>query len=211
MSEFVDECRSEWKRLGVPDPVADEMAAELAADLEEAEGEGVSAEEVLGSGAFDSRAFAAAWAAERGVIRRRLSRGGGRARSVPIAAAIGAFALTAIIGAALVVLASRSAPERLALAYPGILPAPPPAWVAARVVESPDGELVALVAEPTQSRASGPPIVVMASNDVLPDESGVDTRAVGAALLTVGVAGVLLVGMFCLWIFPGRWSTPRHS
>ena len=33
MSQFVEECRREWKRLGVPDPVANEMAADLAADL----------------------------------------------------------------------------------------------------------------------------------------------------------------------------------
>ena len=37
MNEFVEECRREWNRLGVPDPVANEMAAELEADLEEAE------------------------------------------------------------------------------------------------------------------------------------------------------------------------------
>jgi hypothetical protein len=41
------ECRREWKRIGVPDPVANEMAADLAADVEEADADGVSAEEVL--------------------------------------------------------------------------------------------------------------------------------------------------------------------
>jgi hypothetical protein len=68
VTEFVDECRREWRRLRVPDAVANEMAADLAADLNEAEVEGVSPEEVLGSGAFDPRAFAASWAAERGLI-----------------------------------------------------------------------------------------------------------------------------------------------
>jgi hypothetical protein len=68
MSEFVEECRREWKRLGVPDPIAGEMAADLAADLAEAEADGVAAEQVLGSGAFDPRAFAASWASERGVV-----------------------------------------------------------------------------------------------------------------------------------------------
>jgi hypothetical protein len=67
VNEFVEECRREWKRLRVPDPVANEMAADLEADLKEAEAEGASAEEVLGSGAFDPRSFAASWAAERGV------------------------------------------------------------------------------------------------------------------------------------------------
>jgi hypothetical protein len=67
VNQFVEECRSEWRRLGVPDPVANEMAADLTADLEEAEAEGGSAEDVLGNSAFDPRRFAASWAAARGV------------------------------------------------------------------------------------------------------------------------------------------------
>src|ERR1700678_824314 len=67
VSEFVDECRREWRRLGVPDPVANEMAADLTADLEEAEAEGGSPEDVLGNSAFDPRRFAASWAVARGV------------------------------------------------------------------------------------------------------------------------------------------------
>ena len=58
----------EWRRLGVPDPLAEEMAADLAADIKEAEAEGMPAEEYLGSSFFDPRSFAASWAGERGVI-----------------------------------------------------------------------------------------------------------------------------------------------
>jgi hypothetical protein len=68
VNEFVDECRGEWRRLRVPDPVANEMAADLEADLRQAEAEGATAEDVLGAAAFDPRPFAASWAAERGVI-----------------------------------------------------------------------------------------------------------------------------------------------
>jgi hypothetical protein len=68
MNDFIERCRQEWKRLGVPDPVAEEMATDLGADLAEAAAEGVSAEEYLGRSAFDPGAFAASWAAERGVI-----------------------------------------------------------------------------------------------------------------------------------------------
>jgi hypothetical protein len=68
MSDFVEQCRREWRRLGVPDPLAEEMATDLASDLREAEAEGVSAEELLGQSAFDPPSFAAAWAAERGII-----------------------------------------------------------------------------------------------------------------------------------------------
>jgi len=67
VNEFVEECRREWRRLRVPDPVANEMAADLTADLDEAESEGGPAEDVLGNSAFDPRRFAAAWAVARGV------------------------------------------------------------------------------------------------------------------------------------------------
>ncbi|HEX2856204.1 MAG TPA: hypothetical protein VHO26_01820 [Propionibacteriaceae bacterium] len=68
MSDFVDQCRLEWKRLGVPDALAEEMATDLSSDLRDAETEGLSAEEFLGSSAFDPRSFAATWARERGVV-----------------------------------------------------------------------------------------------------------------------------------------------
>lgn len=68
MNEFVEQCRKEWERLRVPESIANEMAADLDADLEEARAEGTSAEDVLGRDAFDPRAFATKWAAARGVI-----------------------------------------------------------------------------------------------------------------------------------------------
>jgi len=66
MTAYVEECRREWKRLGVPDLLAEEMATELEADLAEAEADGVSAAEMLGEG--DPRRFAASWARERGLV-----------------------------------------------------------------------------------------------------------------------------------------------
>src|SRR5438046_4874025 len=71
VNDFVEECRREWKRLRVPDPVANDMAAELAVDLEEAAAEGMPPEDLLGIGASDPRSFARAWAAERGVASRQ--------------------------------------------------------------------------------------------------------------------------------------------
>jgi hypothetical protein len=50
VNDFVEQCRREWKRLGVRGAVADEMAAELTADLEE----GASPEEVLGSDGWNA-------------------------------------------------------------------------------------------------------------------------------------------------------------
>jgi hypothetical protein len=68
-SIVVNQCARTWRRLGVSKEVADEMAAELGADLESAAAEGLSATSVVGS---DARGFAAAWAFERGVVQPRL-------------------------------------------------------------------------------------------------------------------------------------------
>jgi hypothetical protein len=66
MTAFVEECRREWKRLGVHDLLADEMATDLEADLAEAQADGVSAAEILGESG--PRRFAATWASERGLV-----------------------------------------------------------------------------------------------------------------------------------------------
>ena len=94
MSDFVEQCRAEWKRLGVPDPLAEEMAADLTSDLEEAEADGISAQELLGSSAFDPRSFARSWAAERGIIPEPPRRGPRRRPYVLVAfTAVAAIAL----------------------------------------------------------------------------------------------------------------------
>lgn len=95
MNRFVKECRREWKRLRVPDAVANEMAADLTADLEEAEAEGASIEDVLGNSAFDPRSFATSWAAERGVSEPPIGPTTSSQRWLPLAA-IAALAATAV-------------------------------------------------------------------------------------------------------------------
>jgi hypothetical protein len=112
VNEFVEKCRREWKRLGVPDPVADEMAGDLAADLDEAAAEGASPEEVLGTGANDARSFAASWAAERGVVELRSRRRPRRAL-----AALAVSAALAIVGLVLLV-AAPSRTARMAVSAP---------------------------------------------------------------------------------------------
>jgi len=102
MNDFVEQCRREWKRLGVRDPVAEEMATELASDLSEAEAEGISAQEFLGRSAFDPPSFAAAWAAERGIIpEHQPSRATARRRPVFLMAFTGVAAIALVIAAAL--------------------------------------------------------------------------------------------------------------
>jgi hypothetical protein len=68
MNEFVERCRQEWIRLGVDAALVDEMAAELAADLHDAQEAGMSLADYLGPSATDPQRLAAAWAAERGVV-----------------------------------------------------------------------------------------------------------------------------------------------
>lgn len=199
MSEFVEECRREWRRLGVPDPVANEMAADLEADLEEAEAEGVSAEEVLGSGAFDPRSFAAAWAAERGVIQPPPSGQTHRRRSriAPAFVAIAAFALVAIVGAVLV-FASPSRSERLAVA--SVFPLRPGVVGPPRLRLLPPREVVPLPAPGSRARVF--PVAVRGS--------GLDLRPIGLLLMIVGIVG-LIVSMLYRSPWGGRWSRPRAS
>jgi hypothetical protein len=128
MSDFVEQCRQEWKRLGVPDPLAEEMAADLASDLREAEADGVSTEELLGSSAFDPRSFAASWAAERGVVPVPGGRGNAGRRPLVLVAFTAAAAIALIVAALLLltgqprvsVVASRTTPPHL--------PTPPAAF-----------------------------------------------------------------------------------
>jgi hypothetical protein len=101
MSEFVERCRVEWRRLGVADSLAEEMAADLDSDLEEAEAEGVSAAEYLGASASDPGGFAASWAAERGIIPASPSRENARRRPVALLAFTALAALALVVAALL--------------------------------------------------------------------------------------------------------------
>jgi hypothetical protein len=132
MSDFVEQCRREWRRLGVPDPLAEEMATELASDLSEAEAEGVSAQEFLGRSAFDPPSFAATWAAERGIIPKQSIRATARRRPVFLTAFTGAAAIALIVAAALLL----TGEPKLTLATSGTRPrllGPLPAGVGGQV------------------------------------------------------------------------------
>jgi hypothetical protein len=168
--QFVEECRREWKRLGVPDPVANEMAADLEADLQEAEAEGASAEAVLGRSAFDPRSFAAAWAQPRSWL----------------PAAIAVFAGVAILGVLLAIFAPRPQfrTARLALnslpaGRPGIRTfAPVPS-----ILTLPRGIIVG------PRRAVGP-------IEVVGDGPRRKLQAVGLILLLIGITGLVASLMY---------------
>lgn len=120
---FVDECRHEWKRLGVPDAVANEMAAELAADLEEAESEGASPEDVLGYAVFDARAFAAQWAEERGLIGPEPAP---RRRLVPVALVVSIAIFLVVVAAGIAVFAGAATTHVAIAGVPHVALVPPP-------------------------------------------------------------------------------------
>jgi hypothetical protein len=133
MNDFVEQCRREWRRLGVPDPLAEEMATELASDLSEAEAEGVSAEQLLGRSAFDPPSFAATWATERGIIpKQQPSQAAARRRPVVLTAFTGAAAIALLVAVALLL----TGEPKLALVTHGTRPhllAPLPAGVGGQV------------------------------------------------------------------------------
>lgn len=190
MIEFIEECRQEWKRLGVPDPIANEMAIDLTADIEEAEAEGGSAEDVLGTSLFDPRRFAAAWAGARGVTAPPAPMDL-PARAVPdrlvkirpfLAAALaGLGVLFALLGTALVVgrhSSAVAAPVRQILKVPGssrlFLPTAP--------------------MPPFRQFIPGPGFAVQSTGPVV---------ILALALLLVGVLGI---GLALLYWFP--WYRP---
>jgi disulfide bond formation protein DsbB len=187
VNEFVDTCRREWRRLRVPAAVADEMAADLAADLAEAEAEGVSREDLLGSGARDARSFAAAWAASRGVA--RPSRVRFRATTVAFAA-ITTFCALAAAGAALAISAAPHArtPE---------CATPLPTTCAVLPVQSPAPNVLV----PITQDDSGWTVVV--APGLHAKVAGAD-RSLGFSLLGGGLVGALLA---LAWL----WRNPRGS
>jgi len=126
MRDFVEQCRREWRRLGVPDPVAEEMAADLATDLGEAAAEGISAEELLGSSVFDPGSFAASWAAERGVIPPPPSAGNARRRPLVLVGFTALAAVTVVV-AALLLLTGKPTVSVVALKTTRRQVFPPPA------------------------------------------------------------------------------------
>jgi hypothetical protein len=233
VNQFVEECRREWKRLRVPDPVADEMAAELTADLDEAAAEGASPEEVLGRGASNARSFAALWAAERGVIPQR-STGLLPRRSVTLAVTT-AFTIIAAVGAALVIFASPDAPAPAAAVS---LP-PSPALTNISVIEdgrvraavarreadrahtlsvSKDGRVRAAVARLEADRAHTQAVLESQMQVwVQPNGAtvltlrpghgqGVEIHRVGSILLIAGIAGVILSLPLLFWSRSRRFS-----
>ena len=172
MNDFVNECRREWKRLGVSRKAADEMAAELAADLAEAE----STDDLLGGHASDPRSLARAWAVERGVVRRD-----GRRLGWVAAATI--LVLLAIAGAVLLVV--DETPSSSVQRTVAIAPASPSAqsqrvWF---------GLPARVVAEPVTHTVNAPPLFRLEPVS----SSGTDTGTIGLILLVAGLAPLLLL------------------
>jgi hypothetical protein len=111
----------------VPDSIANEMAADLTADIDEAEAEGASIEDVLGSNAFDARSFAASWAGERGVAGPAEPTSGGTTSRWPALAALAALAV-ALIGAVFAVLPIGSGSTSVEPFSAQATPGPPDAF-----------------------------------------------------------------------------------
>jgi hypothetical protein len=202
VNDFVEQCRREWKRLGVRGAVADEMAAELTADLEEG-----APEEVLGSDAADPGSFAAAWASERGVIPRR--RRNPRI-IVPVVAAT--LVLATLVGAVLMLAASS--PGK---AYLDVLPGPVDAPHGFRVTRSPHVATPADTPRPTNCfdgvDFSPTPCLPVLPTPPTPEEvsienSGVDWPRIGLGLTLLG--GIGLIVLASAWL-RSRVRRPHYA
>jgi hypothetical protein len=196
------------------------MAAELAADLDE----GSSPEEVLGSDATDARAFAAAWARERGVIPRRT-------RNPRVIVPIVAAALTLVAIAGAVLMASSGKTSQAVEVGPRFEPIRdpllPPKSVRVRVYAGPPFH-VSYVTTPvfterainvTWSPAASerrpecvdavdftatPCVWPAPAKEVAIDSSGVDWPRVGLGMTLFGGIGLILVVSGWLWSRAGR-------
>ena len=188
MSDFVEECRREWKRLRVPDPVADEMAADLAADLKDAAADGVSAEEFLGTGADDARSFAAYWAAERGVVEPRPGRDRLSGRSLVLGAIAASLSIAAVAAGIAILATPASATSALPVLVQGAgteivrFSAAPAPVVEIRKVDQP-GVWVAAVQDGTQTGA-------------LPPAQAPNRRSIAWILLSAGIVGIALTTLY---------------
>jgi hypothetical protein len=166
------------------------MAADLEADLKEAEAEGASAEEVLGSGAFDPRSFAASWAAERGVAHPTAAT---QSEPMPQAAPRRRLGtLAALAGSGLVVLVI---------------------FLGATLVLGRVGSSRA-VATPVRGRGPFPPFPRMGLGPL--NEHAASFQAPIAFLvllaLLVGITGLTLTVLFWRpWDNSRRWSGPPHN
>jgi hypothetical protein len=190
VNEFVDQCRQEWRRLGVPDPIANEMAADLTADLDEAEAEGASPEDVLGNSAFDPRRFAAAWATARGVAGNSIPERRSPWRS-PWAIAIGVLGVlvVVVVGALLLVVVLRGGSV---------------AVVAHRFVMGP-GPIGALPPRPGRIVFAGPLGPAFGPTQVV----GAGVRLLAVLLFLVGVAGVVGLGVLTVLHRSTRFGSRR--
>jgi hypothetical protein len=178
VNDFVDQCRREWRRLGVRDDVADEMADELSSDLQEG-----TPEDVLGANAGDARSFAHDWAAERGVIPRP-----SRSR-IPAALAVIALVPT-VIGAVLLLTDDTSASGSGTAFF---------VWVAPSPDQQPRPALV-MASAPDPTRPTAAPIRVrtdLVTERVRAVPRDDDSNTVGSMLLIAGLA--LLVPLTLLW------------
>ncbi len=182
MSQFVDECRKEWHRLGVVEAVANEMAADLEVDLAEAEADGVAPEAVLGNGFFDAQGFAGAWASARGVVDtgRRIP-GSRRPPFWALAAGVSVGVSVVVLGLVVVVGGHRFGSTSMASASP----------IAGPIVRQPLAP--GLFAGPRRVMLGRPVFAV---------------AAIGGVAVLAGLVGLIGLGVL-LWFWRSRSSRRR--
>jgi hypothetical protein len=168
--------------LGVPDPVANEMAADLTADLEEAAAEGGSPEDVLGVSAFDPRRFAAAWAVAQGVTGPPTPERPSFLRS-PLAAVLAVVVGVLIVGAGLVLVVGRRSSSFAVVAH-----------------------RIAVVPGPIRVTPTGPGRFGQFGPFVVSHSALAGLQVLAPLVLLAGVVGIGLLAVLC-WL---AWPSVRR-
>jgi hypothetical protein len=192
VTQFVDECRREWRRLRVPDDIANEMAADLEADLRDAEADGLSPEDVLGNGVFDPRSFAASWATERGVIPPPAARPAHGRRTL-VAAVVGALAIAALASGIAILSTPHGGVSQVAIASPFRFRPPVAAHLLPRLRAGAPKRF-------SWTPVDGKVLVPLKPIPVGVVQPGVDLQPVGLLLVLLGIAGIAV--SLVVWMRP---------
>jgi hypothetical protein len=164
------------------------MAADLSADLDEAEAEGGTPEDVLGNSAFDPRRFAAAWAVARGVTGPPAPEARPSWRS-PVAVVAVALLGALVVAAGFVLLVGRGSSSIAVVTH--------------RIAAAP-GSIRFLPTGPRRMAVPGP-LGPFVGTQV----AGVTVHPLAFLLLAVGVMGLVVLGLLALWYW-SPWPGPRR-
>jgi PASTA domain len=112
VNAFVEECRREWERLGVPPSVMDDLTTRLEAELEAAGDGDAIPDQIAGHSTYDVQGFAGTWARNRPAARPRLQYTGGGGQRISMRSGVIVLLVLFAIGGVAAVLEFQSPSEQ---------------------------------------------------------------------------------------------------